>query len=401
MRIIVLADHAVPEGGAPKVAIESAIGLRRTGHEVHFIHAVGGTADPRLAEAGVPTLALGAREVWDLSALEAARLGIWNAPLAATLAEALQRLAGPGTLVHLHQWTKAFSPSVFGAVRRAGLPLVLTLHDYFLACPTGLYFRFDAGMPCTLRPLSAACWLAPCDPKSRAHKLVRQLRGVAVARSTSGGPLDLIHVSRRSLDVMGPLLPAGARQHLVANPVEIAPVPMRDGAGDALVFAGRLTREKGAGLVAEVARRLGLPALFIGDGPLRGEIAATLPEAAITGWLPPQEATRLMRERARLLLAPSLWDETGPLTVYEAMAHGVAAIVSARAGAADRVPPGGGCVVPPQAEALEAAVAALFPGEKAAAAGREAHRAYWADPLSLERHLRALEPVYAGLLARA
>src|SRR3546814_355534 len=61
------------------------------------------------------------------------------------------------TVVHFHQWTKAFSPSVFAAVADRGIPAVVSMHDYFLACPNGAYFNFPRNAPCSLRPLSPAC----------------------------------------------------------------------------------------------------------------------------------------------------------------------------------------------------------------------------------------------------
>ncbi len=78
-------------------------------------------------------------------------------------------LAGlpPGPVViHLHQWTRAFSPAILPVLFGTGLPVAITLHDYFLACPNGVYYRFDRAEPCTLTPLSARCVAAPCDPRS-------------------------------------------------------------------------------------------------------------------------------------------------------------------------------------------------------------------------------------------
>src|SRR3546814_20759544 len=86
------------------------------------------------------------------------------------------------TVVHFHQWTKAFSPSVFAAVADRGIPAVVSMHDYFLACPNGAYFNFPRNAPCSLRPLSPACIASNCASRSYSHKLARTVRQAVTAR---------------------------------------------------------------------------------------------------------------------------------------------------------------------------------------------------------------------------
>jgi len=42
-------------------------------------------------------------------------------------------------LVHIHNLFPLISPSVLGECRRAGVPVVMTVHNYRLVCPTGLH----------------------------------------------------------------------------------------------------------------------------------------------------------------------------------------------------------------------------------------------------------------------
>jgi glycosyltransferase involved in cell wall biosynthesis len=44
-------------------------------------------------------------------------------------------------LVHVHNLYPLISPSVLGVCRRAGVPVVMTLHNYRMLCPTGLHLR--------------------------------------------------------------------------------------------------------------------------------------------------------------------------------------------------------------------------------------------------------------------
>src|SRR4051794_34344344 len=157
MRVVIVADYAVAEGGAPQVAIASALGLARAGHEVIYVQGVGEEADEELAaEPRITRITLGGEDIWSKNALRAAQDGIWNRAHRRRLAAILEKYRGPATIVHVHQWTKFFSASLFAALAQSRMPLVISLHDYFLSCPTGLKFRFDRSSPCQLAPLSLA-----------------------------------------------------------------------------------------------------------------------------------------------------------------------------------------------------------------------------------------------------
>ena len=401
MNVIILADYADGSGGAPAVAVSSAIGLAELGIQVAYVHAVAHDPDPRLGAAGVVTVPLGLADVWSRSSLAAAGQGVWNAAAARRLTGALAEIARPGTVLHLHQWTKAFSPAIFPVLLRSGLPLAVTLHDYFLSCPTGLYYRFDHGEPCTLRPLSLRCVLAPCDPRSFAHKIVRVARAAATRAAASAAPFHVVHVSERGRETIAPLLPAHVRQHRVDNPVEAEHGPPLAIPDDAVpAFVGRLTPEKGALLAAEACAAAGVPAFFIGDGPCADAIRRLHRGATVTGWLPRAEVDSLLRTRVRAVLAPSLWYETGPLTVREAMAIGLPSIVSDRAGSAEAVGHGEtGLVVPPDPASFAAAIRRLADIGEARRLGRAAYRRFWDAPPTRRAHAEALRRLYGEMLS--
>ncbi len=293
MHVVILAEFASASGGAEKVALESARGLAEAGVAVTYLQAIPGAADPLLAHGNIRRVVLGLPDIWSLGGARAAAAGIWHAEAARTLAAALAALPERPDCIHLHQWTRALSPAVFPVLSGAGVPLVVTLHDYALACPNGVYYRFDRAEPCGLTPLSAACIVAPCDARSRAHKLVRVARTVALRQAVKGRPLHVVHVCDASRRRMGDLLGGTAvTHHRIDNPVRIADGPAAaPERGDAIAYVGRLTREKGADLVADAARAAGLPALFIGAGPLEAELRAR-DGVEVIGWQSPTRSGR-------------------------------------------------------------------------------------------------------------
>lgn len=407
MHVGILTNFATPKGGAEKVAIESARGLAERGVAVTLIHGADGPADPLLDHPGIRRVGLGLVDVWERPAWRGAIEGIWNREAARRLDAALAALPDRPDVLHLHQWTRSLSPAIFPVLARSGLPVAITLHDYFLLCPNGLYYRFDTAEPCTLRPLSGPCLAASCDPQSRVHKAVRVARYVAqraaITRTTDYRAIDLVHVSDGSRARVERIMRGmPARHHRIDNPVRVErAAPADPAAGDAVAFVGRFTREKGADLVAQGAHRAGIPSLFIGDGPLADELRA-VPGTEVIGWRAPAEVEALLRRRARAVVAPSRWLETGPLTIYEALAAGIPAIASDRAGAAEKIRDGEtGFVTAPDLAALAQAFGRLKDDALVRRLGRTAHAAYWSAPTTLAAHAGALCRLYAGMTAAA
>lgn len=405
MRSVIVSDFGSVNGGAAKLAIESARGLAEAGVDVVFVCAIGPVSE-RLTHPKVAVEILGGQDVWAVGARwSAARQGIWNAAAGQFLADILARQP-PGTMVHLHQWTKAFSPAAIAAAGESGLPVALTLHDYFAFCPTGGYFDFQRGKVCTRRPMSLSCIGAHCDRASYVHKLVRvarQWRSDEALRRLRD-PL-FIHVSALAREVAEPFLPKGARHAVIENMMEVRQAPPSDVAqNEPAVFIGRLTEEKGVLPLAQAARAAGMSLRFVGEGEpkIRDEIARLNPQAVVTGWVDHDAVLSELRG-ARCLVAPSLWYETGPLTVIEAMAQGVAPILPRTIGAAARVSDGISGLVLPEVtvEALSQALRRLADDRLAASLGRGAHDSYWSDPPTLRRHVGQLLQAYRGSLAAA
>lgn len=402
MRIVILADFAVANGGAPKVAIESARALAEAGRPVTFIHAVGHDGDPRLDHPGIDRVGLGFSDVWDLPRARGVAAGLWNAAAAQRLAAILSGLPRDQTVLHLHQWTRAFSPSIFPVLTGSGHPLVITLHDYFLACPNGVYYRFEKDRPCDVRPMSIACLTAPCDPRNSFLKAIRTMRTGLTNYGLQRASIDVIHVSDRGRDTITPLLPFEVRHHRVDNPVDVEHRPPVSIARDAVfAYVGRLTHEKGADLIASAARAAGVGVMFIGDGPVADEIRRLNPQAEMLGWRTAGEVDGLLRTRVKAVVAPSRWYETGPLTVYEAMAAGLPAMVSNRAGASEKVVQGEtGWVVEPDVASVAAAMRAAGEPGRVQELGHEAHRRFWTAPPTSAVHAARLVEVYRLMLGR-
>jgi glycosyltransferase involved in cell wall biosynthesis len=400
---VIVSDFGHVTGGAAQVAILSALGLLERGVRTLFVYAVG-PLDERLSGAAPDACRhLPLDDVWSVrNPLKAAMNGIWNASAAAQLARVLAELDRDRTIVHFHQWTKAFSPSVIEGALRRGFRTAVTLHDYFFACPNGAYYNYKTEAPCTLRPLTPACLAADCDSRNYAYKLVRTARQATqrIMLSRHDAMPAAIHVSERARGVLEAFLPPGARHYVLANPVPMERLERSPAETNCnYLFVGRLVPEKGCLAFARAARRAGVPAVFAGAGPCEAEIRKANPDARLLGWLPHQEIVATVRG-ARALVFPSRWYETSGLVCGEALANGIPVLASSRTAAVELVAPGAnGDVFDPDDEtALARLLEGLQDSDAVARLSKSAYARYWAAPPTLGAHVGNLLDIYSELL---
>jgi glycosyltransferase involved in cell wall biosynthesis len=405
LTVVICFDHAAITGGQAKVAFDSAVGLKQQGHRP-IVFAAAGPVSPQLEAHGIETICLDQKDlVGNPSKIAAAIQGVWNVPAAKALGELLASLPRERTIVHVHGWAKALSPSIAGPIVRSGLPAVYTIHEYFQFCPNGGFYNYQHHHVCKLKPLSAACWTTNCDSRTAARKVWRNVR-LTVAKHVAHLPevfADYITISDFQQDIVAPLVPEGARLHRIDNPVSVPDLgPKPDPTAGDIIFVGRLSPEKGAFVFAEAARKAALRPTYVGDGPIAGEIAARYPESRLLGWKDAAGVQAAMRA-ARALVFPSLWYEGQPLTVLEAKGLGVPVVVSdacaGREEVEDRVT--GLWFRSDDSDDLARALMRLRDDATVAAMSKAAYEAYWRDPLTLDRHVGRITALYEELLARA
>lgn len=397
MHVVLVADHAYINGGQAKVAIESALGLAGRGHDVTFFAAVG-PVDKRLSEAGIKIVCMEQDDISTASSqLAFLRQTMWNSQALEALRAVLGQLPRGESVVHVHAWAKALSPSIGKALKESGLPVVYTMHEFFLVCPNGGFYDYRLAEPCTRKPLSAACLSVNCDARTYPRKLLRVGRQILLDRFSGLKDAigDLITISDLQYEVSAPYLPEHVRHHRVDNPVDVTDPGEPDRAGGTYLFAGRVSREKGIEHFCEGARLAGVRPVIAGDGDLADELRARYPEAEFLGWQSPENLRKLIRD-ARVLVFPSVWYEGQPLTVYEALALGTPVIVSDVCAGREGVRDGetGFWFHSADPQSLAQALRKMADDDVALDMARAAYRRYWDKPMTLERHVMAIEAVY-------
>jgi glycosyltransferase involved in cell wall biosynthesis len=186
----------------------------------------------------------------------------------------------------------------------------------------------------------------------------------------------------------------GAREtRVIPSGVEVpATVPEPDEPPHVL-FAGRLSREKGVLDLVEAAE--GMPLVVAGDGPLRDRVAGAL------GMLPHDELL-VQYARAAVVACPSRREGFG-VVCAEAMAHGRAVVAGAVGGLLDLVvhDETGLLVEPGDVAGLRAALERLLGDAVLRARLGEAARRRMAELFSWEQVIDATLDTYASILGAA
>lgn len=348
-RIVVINDLARPMGGASALALSSARAFRALGHDVTLLVGDAGD-DGSLAAEGIACVALGQGRLLSRPRMEAALAALWNRSAVRMVARWIAQHDTPRTVYHLHGWLQILSPAVFHALAPVRDRLVISAHDFFLACPNGAFADLRTGQPCPLVPLSRGCITANCDRHSRSHKLLRVLRHAIQTRvfdPAHAPPVLAIHAAMAPL-LMRAGIPAQAI-HALPNPVlpwsatRIAAEDNRE-----VLFVGRLEETKGPDLAAAAARAAGVPLRLVGSGALEATLRARHPEARFSGRLSPAEIARVA-QRARLLVMPSRYPEPYGLVAMEAARSGIPVILPPTALlAGDLVRHGAGLAIDPR-----------------------------------------------------
>jgi glycosyltransferase involved in cell wall biosynthesis len=306
-------------------------------------------------------------------------------------------------VVHLHNIYHQLSPSVLVPLAHAGVPTVMTVHDYKLVCPT--YLFLDHGKVCEA-----------CLDGFFGHAIARRCKDDSLGASAVLALESTVHRLTRAYEpvrvficpshfLAGKLSRAGVypdRLRVLGHFVDVGAVAPKTEPGGPVVYAGRLWLEKGVDVLIEAMARLGRGQLAVaGDGPERPRLerlaAARAPgRVRFHGRLPKAEVLDLVRS-GTVLAVPSRSQENQPMAVLEAFACGVPVVTSALGGLPELVQPGrnGDSVPPEDPEALAAALDRLLGDPRRAFEMGVAARAQAQEELTPAGHLRRLERLYA------
>jgi glycosyltransferase involved in cell wall biosynthesis len=244
-------------------------------------------------------------------------------------------------VAHAHLLYHHLSPSVLVALKKAGIPVVMTIHDWKLLCPN--YKLFTEGAPCT------RCRGHHYE-QATLHRCVRD----EVLPSMLASIESWFHHSKRYYEDYIDLLIAPSHfvkemfeyfgwpkekikllPHFLPPGLEVVetPIPTKP----RFAYVGRLSAEKGIKeLVHEwFNKKIPYTLEIYGAGPLEDELRLLLasqkgePRVVLLGQMDRATLWRRLRSAAGVVI-PTLMFETFGLVAIEAFASGIPVIASRR-----------------------------------------------------------------------
>ena len=231
-------------------------------------------------------------------------------------------------IVHVHNFFPLITPSVFDACIENNTPVVMTLHNYRLICPSGLLYHnnmiyekaITKGVFYTifdkvyrnsyLSTFSVARMIAYHKRKNTWNKKVDRLitfTDFAISKfKNSGFTADNFSVKPNFVDDFG-------------YSVDKA---------DYFIFVGRLSQEKGIGVLLEAFSINKKLLKIIGDGPMRDYVSNFSNKYENISYLGFQKKDIIIKElkNAKALVFTSLWYEGMPMTILESLSVGTPVI---------------------------------------------------------------------------
>lgn len=312
-------------------------------------------------------------------------------------------------IIHFHNIFLCISPAAYYACKRAGVPVVQTLHNYRLICPGALLAR--NGKPCEdciskFTPWPGVwygCWRNSRGGTALVATMLMVHRLLKTWTENVDVYIALTEFARRKFIEGG--LPA---EKIVVKPNFVYPDPREGEHADRyFLFVGRLSSEKGVMTLLNTWKFLkDIPLKIVGDGPLKEKVQTLIEQKKlkhieILGPQPREKVFELMKE-AKALIFPSEWYEGFPMTLAEAFATGLPVIASRLGAMAELVDEGraGLLFEPGNPEDLAAKVEwAWSHPEAMAEMGREARREYEAK-YTAERNYEMLMEIYRKAIER-
>ncbi|MFA5029266.1 MAG: glycosyltransferase family 4 protein [Patescibacteria group bacterium] len=389
MKILQVNKFLYPRGGAEAYLFNLSRLLTGHGHEIIYFS----QKNPKNINSGQEKYFL---TDWELgrfslrSAMKIPRM-FWSLSARRKISRLIK--ADRPQIVHLHNIYHQLSPSILPVLKQAGLPIVMTVHDFKLVKPD--YTLRADNKPTKHKNSSLIAWILKLE--FNFHKLLKIYQN----------NIDLFIAP--SQFVKDQLLKANFKKEkiqILPHFIDLKSYPAQPlPAEDYLLFFGRLDESKGVDLLIRALKEIpDIKLKIAGGGPQEDELKALAAESGLAGriqFVGRKTGTELTKLIARSLFTvfPSRVHETFGLSILESYGC-FKPVVAARVGAVPEIvsEDTGLLFEPDNPTALKNAIMELAGDrEKIKKLGLKA-RELAATKYNPQQHYQALSAIYSQLL---
>ena len=308
-------------------------------------------------------------------------------------------------IVHMNNINFQLTPSIIYGVKKKGIPLVQTVHDYQMICPNHLLYNFSKNEPCErcVKGSHSGCIENKCIHSSGIKSIIGVLEAKLYSLLKTYKKVDLFvcpsnFLEKKLLSAKDYYKGKTVTIHNFINKEKFSSVNRKE--GNYIVYVGRLSKEKGIENIAGAAKLLpDYNFLVAGNGPDEDALA-DIPNVSLLGFVSGDALTELVGN-AKVLLLPSVCYENCPLSILEAHALGVPVVTMNSGGMAELVKDGvtGTLVNEPTPRGIAGKIREILENEEYYNTLRENCKNEKDNILSVETYSEILIKEYEKLLA--
>ncbi len=309
-------------------------------------------------------------------------------------------------IAHFNNTFPLISPAAYYAARAEGVPVIQTLRNYRLLCPSAFFLRDQ--QVCELCLGRMVAW------PSIVHRCYRQSRSATAVVVAMLATHRLVRTWQNAIDIYIALTEFGRdtfvrgglpQEKIVIKPNFVYPDPgVGHGQGGYAIFVGRLSDEKGIKTLLDAWSLLEseVPLKIVGAGPLDAQVQAAASRDPSITWIGQQSpaAVASLVGEAAFLVFPSLWYEGLPRTIIEAFAKGTPVIGSKLGAMQDLISHdrNGLLFEPGQPDALAAVVREIWQDHDRLKRLRQSARSEFESHYSYQANYQCLMTIYQQAL---
>lgn len=237
-------------------------------------------------------------------------------------------------VIHVHNFLPLVSPSVLFIAKKYKIPVVLTLHNYRLICPSAILFYNGQVYEKSIHsvfPLDAI-WKGVYRHSTLQTATVALMTAIHNMLGTWKNKVDCyITLTRFACAKFESSALSISPKKLVIKPNFIKDCGNGEtDREDFFLFIGRLTEEKGIRTLLRAASLYNFKFTIIGEGPLGKEVENFARQNPTMTYLGFQSKSIVISylKKCKALIFPSIWYEGFPLTIIEAFCTGTPVIAS-------------------------------------------------------------------------